>query len=105
MKLFGKRKKTTSDAATTPESAAAAASTPLQPTEENENVSSYFSSDFKPPSQSDEKKSKVVDHDIEKLLAMDPASLNAKQRRVLKRHQQRNGDVGEAGTQEFCRLD
>ncbi len=89
MKLFGKRKKPSA----TLETNAAAAATPVKEAQspaEDEKVFSYFSSDFNPLSSTgtSEKKEKV-DHDIEKLLAMDPSTLNAKQRRVVRRHQQR----------------
>ena len=78
MKLFGKRKKS-SEVST-------ADSTPTKPesTPEDEQVSSYFSPG-----------SKIPDHDIEKLLAMDPSTLTAKQRRVAKRHQKRSGETEE----------
>lgn len=79
MKLFGKRSKKTAIVAE------------VKPQEvEEEAVSSYFSSDFKPPSSNTESK-EDKSHDIEKLLAMDPSELNAKQRRVLKRHTKRQG--------------
>jgi hypothetical protein len=129
MKLFGKRKKsasTPSDASTEPNklSCLEGQTTLQQPqpqpqsqSQQDKNlndghISSYFSSDFKPPSCLEEltesstpsrnlpnnKDTKQRDrnnpndtHDIEALLAMDSSQLNAKQRRVLRRHQERMG--------------
>ena len=87
MKLFGKRKKVS---ATTSELTNAPTAEELKV--EDEKVSSYFSSDFTPPSatQSSKKEVKKVDHDIEKLLAMDPSTLTSKQRRVLRRYKERS---------------
>ena len=89
MKLFGKRKKTTP--ASADEQVANTPEKKNEP-EEDVNVPSYFSSDFQPGSSSKTEKKKI-EHDIEELLAMDPASLNAKQRRVLRRYENRtSGD-------------
>ena len=88
MKLFGKRKKTTP--ASADEQVANTPEKKNEP-EEDVNVPSYFSSDFQPGSSSKTEKKKI-EHDIEELLAMDPASLNAKQRRVLRRYENRTSE-------------
>eukprot|EP00553_Chaetoceros_curvisetus_P005281 CAMPEP_0204618152 /NCGR_PEP_ID=MMETSP0717-20131115/4895_1 /ASSEMBLY_ACC=CAM_ASM_000666 /TAXON_ID=230516 /ORGANISM="Chaetoceros curvisetus" /LENGTH=364 /DNA_ID=CAMNT_0051631833 /DNA_START=35 /DNA_END=1129 /DNA_ORIENTATION=+ len=93
MKLFGKRK--------------AKAALVTQPEEESPNdkqdeeVKSYFSSDFNASSSSPSvKKSRSGEtkkdggQDIKDLLKMDPSDLNAKQRRILRRHKERN-EAGE----------
>lgn len=87
MKLFGKRKSP---------SASKVADSLDQPKKEEEAVSSYFSSDFKPPSSSDgasASKAKNTANEIETLLAMESSELNAKQRRILRRHMERNGEA------------
>lgn len=76
MKLFGKRKIPS----------AAAADEALKPVEPKEEVvSSYFST----PDKEDNSSGKNKEHEIEELLAMEFSELNAKQRRILKRHTKR----------------
>jgi len=87
MKLFGKRKSPSASQAVDP---------PDQPKKEEEAVSSYFSSDFKPPSSSDggsASKANNTANEIETLLAMESSELNAKQRRIIRRHMERNGEA------------
>eukprot|EP01083_Nonionella_stella_P120802 362337_1 len=87
MKLFGKRKAPSSSQAV---------DLLDQPKKEEEAVSSYFSSDFKPPSSSDggsSSKAKNTANEIETLLAMESSELNAKQRRILRRHMERSGEA------------
>lgn len=75
MKLFGKKKSKVSSETNKAE-------------ESQQEVSSYFS-------QNQPKKGKKSSHagnpDIEKLLAMDPSTLNSKQKRILRRHHEREG--------------
>ena len=96
MKLFGKRKTSLTPGAS---DSPAQPTTPVPKPKQEEQVASYFSAGFKPPSQSQSsdnaKEEKAVDHDIEKLLAMVPSDLNAKQRRVVKRHYERSGQTKE----------
>lgn len=107
MKLFGKRKKASEEGVQSNPSTPTTTNTSSTSTtthhhanhiqhskesEEDINVSSYFSADFVPPSQTDDKetvKEEKKEHDIEELLNMDHKDLNAKQRRVLKRYHER----------------
>lgn len=99
MKLFGKRKKTSSSAGIESSSSPHQA---LVKSDANDDVkvTSYFSSNFKPASacvsDTKEDNNKDAGHDIDALLAMEPTSLNAKQRRVLRRHQKRSGQPNES---------
>mmetsp|Transcript_4638 Transcript_4638/g.8240 ORF Transcript_4638/g.8240 Transcript_4638/m.8240 type:complete len:349 (+) Transcript_4638:126-1172(+) len=113
MKLFGKPKSTAaaSDTTSTPDDVdvgseksptktkAEDEKSPTKP-EAEENVPSYFSSETATGSASSKKKKKsnstaitLDGDDMQVLLAMDPAKLNAKQRRLVRRHKQRDGSA------------
>lgn len=99
MKLFGKRKKTSSirnddcgDGNHDQEEAKAGAS--ARASSEGACIPSYFSNDYKPPqlstaNTSTANKKGQTNNDIEKLLKLDPETLNSKQRRLIKRHKER----------------
>eukprot|EP00978_Attheya_sp_CCMP212_P017730 scaffold47750_cov54-Attheya_sp.AAC.3 len=60
--------------------------------ETNENVTSYFSPNFRPASSMEEKKAKKetdAANEIKVLLAKDQTTLNAKERRLIRRHKER----------------
>lgn len=117
MKIFGKRK--SSAVATPGTDATAAASTggsgensaiTLSANSQNEDVPSYFAhaSTSGGGSSSKKKKQRTDDttssqqpngDDIQALLAMDPSKLNSKQRRLVRRHQQRE-DIEETNVVE-----
>lgn len=115
MKIFGKRKSSsgaapgttaTADADATSSSPAGArgetSTSALSTKAENEDVPSYFAqaSTSSGSSSSKKKKQRHDDStssqqpngdDIQTLLAMDPSTLNSKQRRLVRRHQEREG--------------
>lgn len=115
MKIFGKRKSSsgaapgttaTADADATSLSPAGArgetSTSALSTKAENEDVPSYFAqaSTISGSSSSKKKKQRHDDStssqqpngdDIQTLLAMDPSTLNSKQRRLVRRHQEREG--------------
>lgn len=106
MKIFGKRKSkaVTSDSPSKPgDTDDGDKSVDTTPTKaeasEDENVPSYFSSAQLSTSASSKKKKQrnesstpqVKGDDMQALLDMDPSKLNAKQRRLVKRHEQREG--------------
>lgn len=99
MKIFGKVKSNAGDATAT---AAAAEKKDESKIENNESVPSYFASAA--ISSSKKKKPSKIDRldgdDINALLAMDFDKLNAKQRRLVKRHKAREGNQEAANTDE-----
>lgn len=76
MKLFGKKKSKVSG------------ETKQNDDNHQEEVSSYFSQN---QSKKGKKSSSDGNPDIEKLLAMDPSTLNSKQKRILRRYHEREG--------------
>lgn len=79
MKLFGKKKS----------KVLAETKQPEENQQEEEEVSSYFSQNNH--SKKGKKSSNAGNPDIEKLLSMDPSTLNSKQKRILRRYHEREG--------------
>lgn len=113
MKLFGKSKSTADAPGTTStpddvdvggeksptKTKAEDEKSPTKP-EAEENVASYFASETATGSASSKKKKKsnstaitLDGDDMQVLLAMDPEKLNAKQRRLVRRHKARDGSA------------
>ena len=105
MKIFGKKRKSkvvdATDESSTPSDAAAANAGDEKntPTKVEESIPSYFASSESTTSGKKKKKKPRNDNndnqqikgdDIEALLAMDPSELNAKQRRLVRRHKERD---------------
>ena len=90
MKIFGKKRKSTGgegDADTT-------SSTAKSLSDQQEDVPSYFgSTNDAPPTKANKPSAskKPNGDDIDALLAMDPSKLNSKQRRLVRRHEERSG--------------
>lgn len=114
MKIFGKRRKRSStDSATLKDTESGTASTkggeetdillhnheidPVVSTQQTgvgvgeEEVRSYFSPDFFSNKNSASASKPKNSHDIQEILAMDPKTLTSKQRRLIRRHEERTG--------------
>lgn len=78
MKLFGKKKRQVLAETKQPKE-----------NQQEEEVSSYFSQNNH--SKKGKKSSNAGNPDIEKLLSMDPSTLNSKQKRILRRYHEREG--------------
>lgn len=89
MKIFGKKKKSiVSDPSQEPTNDNQGNSTGHEPSSSAENVPSYFSSSFFDGGRS-KLPSKNNAPNVEKLMSKDPATLTSKERRILRRFQER----------------
>lgn len=99
MKIFGKRKSLkpsvdSTEKTATNDSPTQVVSTTTSPA--NDNIPSYFSTSNDEPKKKKPKKNptnEINGEDLETLLQMDYEQLNSKQRRLVRRHRERSGEV------------